>query len=209
MGRRTPKPGGAAEGSTLQKDQIVEAVALQMSEGNWRPYRSVRELAARHNMSLASAQRYASEATRLLRLSWGQDEAKVAVLERIAHIGREAMEREEEAGVFNTETKSVEVVALKKPDHRTALAAMKHLADMLGMSGTNSEVVVRYQQMSDSDLWREAQRFVAQLTGKTHDGIETSGETIPEPSEDSEGDDGDTESEARDADALAEFEHSP
>lgn len=185
MGRRVGKPGGAgAEGSTLQKDRIIEAVALQMSEGTWRPLHSVRELAARTGCSLHNAQRYAAEATRLLRLSWGQDEAKVAVIERIAQIGRLALEREEDAldatGAIHS---------LRKPDHRTALASAKHLADILGLSGANSEVVVRYQQMTDSELWNEAQSFVAQLQGKT-DGrsdpdqteeVETSGEAVPEP----------------------------
>lgn len=186
MGRRTLKDPaeGAAGGSVLTKDKIIEAIALEMSEGTWRPFRSVRELAARLNMTLASAQQYASEATRLLRLSWGQEEAKVAVIERIAQIGRLALEREEEALDADGCVHS-----LKKPDHRTALASAKHLADMLGLSGTNSEIVVRYQQMSDPELWLEAQRFAAQLQGKTHDGTdaietsgeETSGEAVPEP----------------------------
>jgi hypothetical protein len=175
MGRRPLNPNGiGAEGSTLQKDKLVEAVALEMAEGTWRPFKSVRELAARLGVSLSQAQKYSAEATRLLRLSWGQDEAKVAVLERIAQIGRAAEERTEEAldatGGIHT---------LRKPDHRTALAAAKHLADCLGLSGSNSEVVVRYQQMSDSELLREVQRF-AQLQGKNHDGsiIEISGEEV-------------------------------
>lgn len=192
MGRRPKANGIGAEGSTLQKDAIIEAIALEMAEGSWRPFKSVRELAARTGIGLSNAQRYCAEATRLLRLSWGQEEAKVAVLERIAQIGRAAETRTEEMGVFNTDTKSVEVVELKKPDHRTALAAAKHLADILGLSGANSEVVVRYQQMSDSELYQETQRFVAQLQGKTltNDGIETSGEDVPEPAE-TEGDDSD------------------
>lgn len=184
MGRRPLNPNGVgAEGSTLQKDKIIEAIALEMAEGKWRPFRSVRDLAARTGISLGNAQKYAAEAARLLRLSWGQDEAKIAVIERISQIGRAAEERKEEMGVFNTETKAVEVVELSKPDHRTALAAANSLANILGLSGANSEVVVRYQQMSDSELWLEAKRFAAQLPGKNHDGIETSGEAIPEPSE--------------------------
>lgn len=203
MAKHPTASGIAAEGSTLAKDKIIEAIALSMSKGEWRPYRSVRELAARHNMSLASAQRYAGEATRLLRLSWGQDEAKVVVLENIARVGRACEERTEEA----LDAKG-EVHTLRKPDLATAGRMLLGLANILGLSGANSEVVVRYQQMTDSELCREVQRFTAQLTGETHDGIETSGETIPEPSEASEGGDDDPESEARDADALAEFEHS-
>jgi hypothetical protein len=177
VGRRPKLPNGiGAEGSTLQKDKIVEAIALEMAEGTWRPFKSVRELALRTGVSLSNAQKYSAEASRLLRLSWGQEEAKVAVLERIAQIGRAAETRTEEAldgdGCVHE---------LRKPDHRTALQAAKHLADILGLSGANSEVVIRYQQMSDSDLWREAQRFVAQLRGNTNDdGIETTGEEIPE-----------------------------
>lgn len=176
MGRRPLKPGGGAEGSTLQKDKIVEAVAMEMAAGEWRPFRSVRELAARLGVSLSQAERYSAEATRLLRLSWGQDEAKVAVLERIARIGKAAEERTEEAldmsGAIHT---------LRKPDHRTALAAAKHLADCLGLSGANSEVVIRYQQMSDSDLLNEVHRL-AQLEGKKNGrSIEVDGEEIPEP----------------------------
>lgn len=203
MGRRPKaKDGVGAEGSTLQKDKIVEAIALEMAEGKWRPYKSVRELAARSGVSLGNAQKYAAEATRLLRLSWGQDEAKVAVIERIAQIGRAAEERTEQAVDSNGD-----VHTLSKPDHRTALNAAKHLADILGLSGSNSEVVVRYQQMSDSDLWLEAQRFAAQLPGKTHDrtqGIETSGEEVPFASEAGTGDD---DEQARDAHALDQLEH--
>jgi len=184
------KPGGVgAEGSTLQKDKIIESIALEMSAGKWHPFRSVRELARRTGVSLSNAQKYCAEASRLLRIGWGQDEAKVAVIERISFLGQDALDRIEEMGVFNTETKCVEVVQLRKPDHRTALNAAKHLADILGLSGANSEVVVRYQQMSDSDLWREAQRFVAQLRGQTHDdGIETTGEEIPELPESTDAD---------------------
>lgn len=179
MGRRPLSPTGlGAEGSTLQKDKLIEQVALDMAAGKWHPFRSVRELAARLGVSLSNAQKYSAEATRLLRLSWGQDEAKLAVIERINHIGDDALKRTEEAldatGGVHT---------LHKPDHRTALAAAKHLADILGLSGANSEVVIRYQQMSDSDLWLEAQRFAAQLQGKTHEQFETSGEAVPEPAE--------------------------
>ncbi len=178
MGRRVLSPNGVgAEGSTLAKDKIVEDVALEMAEGKWRPFKSVRELAARTGVSLSQAQRYAAEATRILRMSWGQDEAKVAVLERIAQIGRAAEERTEQAAVYNTASESIEIVELSKPDHRTALAAAKHLADMLGMSGVNGEVVVRYQHMTDAELWREAQRLMAKVGG-SNDGIETSGEEV-------------------------------
>jgi len=153
-----------------------------MAEGTWRPFKSVRELALRTGVSLSNAQKYCAEASRLLRLSWGQEEAKVAVLERIAQIGRAAETRTEEAL-----DALGEVHVLSKPDHRTALNAAKHMADILGLSGANSEVVIRYQQMSDSDLWREAQRFVAQLRGNTNDdGIETTGEEIPELPDSSE-----------------------
>ncbi|HYQ30402.1 MAG TPA: hypothetical protein VER04_24400 [Polyangiaceae bacterium] len=177
MGRRPLTPNGSgAEGSTLVKDKLIEAIALEMAEGTWRPFKSVRELAARQGISLTNAQRYCAEATRLLRLSWGQDEAKVAVLERIAQIGRAAETRTEEAL-----DATGQVHELRKPDHRTALQAAKHLADILGLSGANSEVVVRYQQMSDLELMKETTRFIARLQeGNTHDGIETSGEAVPE-----------------------------
>lgn len=176
MGRRPLKPGGGAEGSALQKDKIVEAVALEMAEGNWRPVRSVRELAARLGVSLSQAERYSAEATRLLRLSWGQDEAKIAVLERISRIGQAAEERTEEALDM-----SGAVHTLRKPDHRTALAAAKHLADCLGLSGTNSEVVIRYQQMTDSDLLNEVRRLALMEGKKNGRIIEIDGEEIPEP----------------------------
>ena len=160
--------GKGAEGCVLAKDALIEAVAYQMSEGKWVPFRSVRAFADKHNVSLLTAQKYAAEATRLLRMSWGQDEAKVAVLERIAYIGRDALERTEEAI-----SPSGEVVTLRKPDHRTAFSCAKSLADYLGLGGTNSEVVVRYQAMSDSELWTETQKFVKQLQGNNHEDIDT------------------------------------
>lgn len=175
VGRRPLRPDGrGAEGSTLQKDKIVEQVALEISDGTWQPYKSVRLLAARLGVSLAQAQRYAAEATRLLRMSWGQDEAKVAVLERIAQLGRSALERKEE--VLDM---SGNVHLLKKPDHRTALAAAKHLADCLGLSGSNSEVVVRYQQMSDSELLREVRQLALQQKNDPYGTIEAIGQEIP------------------------------
>ena len=176
MGRRSLKPGsGGAEGSTLAKDKIVEEIAHTMSKGEWLPYRSVRQLAVTHGLSLENAQKYCAEAGRLLRLSWGGEEAKMAVVERIAQIGRAAETRTEE-----TVDAKGNVVEIRKPDHRTALTAAKHLADILGLSGANSEVVIRYQQMSDSDLAREASRFLAQLSGESSNGrsYETSGEEI-------------------------------
>lgn len=177
VGRRPLRPDGTgAEGSTLQKDKIVEQVALQIAEGTWQPYKSVRELAAKLGVSLHAAQGYASEATRLLRMSWGQDDAKVAVLERIAQLGRSALERTEE--VLDM---SGNVHTLKKPDHRTALAAAKHLADCLGLSGSNSEVVVRYQQMSDSELLREVKELALQQKGNPHGIIEAIGQEVSEP----------------------------
>jgi len=181
------RPGIGAEGSSLLKDKIVEKIALEMAEGNWRPWTSVRELAARLGVGLSQSQKYAAEATRLLRLSWGQDEAKVAVLERIARLGRASEERTEEVGAFNPETGKIEIVTLRKPDLRSALAAAKHLADCLGMSGEKAEVIVRYQQMSDVELLREVSRF-AQLKGSTDARIiEIDGEEIPEPGPDADG----------------------
>jgi len=181
----------------LQKDKIVEAIAFEMSEGKWRPYRSVRETAARYGVALSQAQKYAAEATRLLRMSWGQEEAKVAVLERIVQIGRASEERTEE--VLDMKGK---VRTLRKPDMATAGKMAVVVAGILGLTGTNSEVVVRYQQMSDSDLAREASRFLAQLPGaKNGSGShETTGEEIPdaelEPSD-----------EAADELALAKLDH--
>jgi hypothetical protein len=158
--RRQPKPDTTpAENTALGKDAEIQKIAMAMASGDWRPYRSVREYAEKNNMSLASAEKYAGEATRLLRMSWGQDEAKVAVLERISFIGRDALSRREDAV-----TASGEVVSLAKPDHRTAFAAAKSLADYMGLGGTNAEVVIRYQSMTDSELWKETQKFAEKLT---------------------------------------------
>jgi len=190
VGRRPLKPDGpGAQGSTLVKDKIIEAIAFEMSEGNWRPYRSVRELAAKYGITLGNAQKWASEATRLLRLSWGQEEAKLAVLERIAQIGRAAETRTEEV----VDPKG-NVVTVRKPDMATAGKMAVTVAGILGLTGPNSEVVVRYQQMSDADLAREASRFLAQLPGAANNGsrsVETEGEEIPYPEPEREGDEED------------------
>lgn len=197
MGRRGLKPGaGGAEGSTLAKDKIIEAIAYRMSAGDWAPFRSVRELAASHCLTLENAQKYTAEASRLLRLSWGGEEAKMAVLERIAQVGRAAERRTEEV----VDAKG-NVVMVSKPDHRTALTALKHLADILGLCGSNSEIVVRYQQMSDSDLAREATRFLAELTGESNgrsNSYETSGEEVPQAAHR-------TADDSEDASALSRF----
>lgn len=201
MGRRGLKPGaGGAEGSTLAKDKIVEAIAYRMSAGDWAPFRSVRELALSQGITLENAQKYAAESARLLRLSWGGEEAKALVLERIAQVGRAAELRTEEV----VDAKG-NVVVVSKPDHRTALAALKHLADILGLSGSNSEVVIRYQQMSDSDLAREATLFLAKLIGGDQNGksIEAEGAEIPEAARGAEGHERSSESEQGAADDQA------
>lgn len=181
MGRKpSPKPldrpgaeiGKGAEGQVLAKDELIGKIAMRMSAGDWRPYSSVREFARTTGLSLNSAERYAAEATRLLRMSWGQDEAKVAVLERIAFIGRDALERTEDA----VDAKG-NVVTLRKPDHRTAFNSAKALADYMGLGGANAEVVIRYQTMSDAELWLETQKFVKQIQERNED-IDT---TISEP----------------------------
>lgn len=160
MGRRALKPdAGAGQGSTLQKDKFIEAIALSMAEGKWEPFRSVRELAARERISLGNAQAYAAEASRLLRISWGGEDAKLAVLERIRNIGKAAEERTEE--VLDA---GGEVRTLRKPDYRTALRSAETLASILGLQGSNAEVVIRYQNMSDAELYAEAQRLLG--TGK-------------------------------------------
>lgn len=123
----------------------------------------------------------------------------MAVLERIVQVGRAAEQRTEEV----VDAKG-NVVTISKPDHRTALTALKHLADILGLSGSNSEVVIRYQQMSDSDLAREASRFLAQLTGESNgrsNSYETSGEEIPKVASGT----GQQDQSAEDASALSRF----
>lgn len=190
MGRRPLNPNGeGAQGSTLQKDKLIEQIAFEMAEGNWRPYRSVREVAVRYGITLGNAQKWAAEATRLLRLSWGQDEAKVAVLERIAQIGRAAEARTEEIVDAKGELHTV-----RKPDMATAGKMAIGLANILGLSGANSEVVIRLQTMSDTDLALEATRFLARLTEGKGNGnyIEIEGEEVPD-AEHGEPDAGDTD----------------
>jgi len=177
--RRKLRPDdGGAQGSALQKDKIIESIALEITQGTWRPFRSVRELAARLDIPLSRAMHYAGEATRLLRMAWGGEEAKAAILERIAEIGIASETRTEEVVDMKGNIRTV-----RRPDMRSALAAAQTVANALGLTGSNSEVVIRYQQMTDSDLLREVQRL-SLLESKKPDArtIESDGQEVsPEP----------------------------
>lgn len=154
----------------LQADRIVEDIAMQMSKGQWIPHRSVRELALSLNMSIQSAERYAAMAARVLRLSWGREDAQVAVLEGIASIARDAKERTEE--VIDSEGN---VRALRKPDFKAALAALNSLKETLGMAAQRAEVVVRYQQMTDAELLSEVSRLALKEKEQGNGAIEIDG----------------------------------
>lgn len=173
MGRRQIRhPDSAAGGSTRQKDEILKTIVDKMISGQWLPYRSVRELALSHDMEMANAEKYVCEASRLIRLSWGGEEAKAAIIERIAQIGRAAEFRTEEAIKMDGE-----IVSVRKPDHRTALRAAETLASIVGLTGPTADVIIRLQQMSDGELWAEAERFGRDLTThgvKRH--VETTGQ---------------------------------
>jgi hypothetical protein len=178
---RAPKhnPEAGAQGSTRQKDEILKTIAKQMAAGTWRPYHGVRALALQYDMPLASAQQYVADASRLVRLSWGGEEAKAAIIERIQQIGTGAEFRTEEVALQDGT-----VVQVRKPDYRSALRAAETLAAITGLTGATADVVIKFQQMSDHELWLEAERYGKQLNlqGKrVH--VTTTGESI-EPSRD-------------------------
>lgn len=180
MGRKPKLPTGkAAEGTVLQTDRLIEAVANEMTNGKWLPYRSVRQFAIEQGISLGHAQRYAAAASRLVRMSWNSDEAKVALIERISRLGHASETRTEE--VVDSQGCVHEV---RKPDMRSALRAAEWLGNVLGISGTNSELVVRVQSMSDGELFSEMQRFIEEMR-KTNDSIESIGHELG--TEDAEG----------------------
>ena len=176
MGRTSKRnPESAAQGSTRQKDEILKTIADKMAAGTWRPYRGVRELALQFDMTLSNAQAYVAEASRLVRLSWGGEEAKAAVIERIQQIGSAAEMRTEEIALQDGS-----VVQVRKPDYRSALRAAETLATIVGLTGATADVVIKFQQMSDQELWIEAERFGKQLKQKEQSVIHvtTTGEAI-------------------------------
>lgn len=159
----------------------MKVIANQMAAGNWRPYRGVRDLALQFDMPLHSAQHYVAEASRLIRLSWGGEEAKAAVIERIQQIGTAAEFRTEEVALQDGT-----VVQVRKPDFRSALRAAETLATITGLMGATADVIIKFQQMSDHELWLEAERFGKQLNLQGKPTYATSGESIEgiEPSSD-------------------------
>ncbi len=179
MGRRSKKnPDAGAQGSTRQKDEILRVIADQMAAGTWRPYRGVRDLALRFDMPLSNAQHYVAEASRLVRLSWGGEEAKAAVIERIQQIGTAAEFRTEEVALQDGT-----VVQVRKPDFRSALRAAETLATITGLTGATADVIIKFQQMSDHELWLEAERYGKQLNLQGKPIHDTTAETL-EPSSD-------------------------
>lgn len=137
------------------KDQTIRDIALEMSTGSWHQYRSVVEWAARTGLSEATLANYSKEASRLLRLAWSDDGSRVAVMERIQQLGRDAVNRTEE--VVDREGK---VVTLRKPDFKSAVHAAEVVASILGMTRQQHELRVTYERMSDEQLWAEAEKFL-------------------------------------------------
>lgn len=181
MGRRSKRnPDGGAQGSTRQKDEILKVIAAKMASGTWRPYRGVRDLALQFDMPLHNAQVYVAEASRLIRLSWGGEEAKAAVIERIQQIGTAAEFRTEEVALQDGT-----VVQVRKPDFRAALRAAETLATITGLTGATADVIIKFQQMSDHELWLEAERYGKQLNLQEKPHVTTTGEDLQlEPSSD-------------------------
>jgi hypothetical protein len=151
------------------KDVVIGTICLDMAAGTWHPYKGRMELMTTHGLSRVSADRYVAEATRILRLSWGGEDAKAAVLERIASIGHGALERTEEV----VDSKG-QIHTVRKPDHRTALGSARALAEILGM-GTQATITMKYSNLSDAELYLETQKFVAQLASKHKVEVEVNG----------------------------------
>lgn len=137
------------------KDFHVREIALEMSKGTWHQYRSAVEWAAKHGLAESTVADYAKDASRLLRLGWSDEGARVLVMERISQLGQDAvLRREEYVG------KDGQVRSLLKPDFKSAVHAAEVLASILGMTRHTQELRVTYERMSDEQLMAEAVKFL-------------------------------------------------
>jgi len=166
---------------TTAKDQRIREIALRMAAGDWHPYRGPLDVARQTGLSPHTVADYAKEAARLLRLSWADDQARVALLERIQTLGEEARSRTEE--VLD---KDGRVQTLRKPDMKSAIRATEIVANILGLTKQQHDVRVSYEAMTDEQLMAETTKFLERKNDRNPEGAPQQVVQITEQEDDRE-----------------------
>lgn len=140
-------------------DPRVELVLDMMAHGIWQP-KLARELAQVWSIGVDAVQQYSSAASRVLRLQFAperNEEIRGVVLARLWTLGNEARDRTEEV----VDAKG-EVHTVRRPDMRTALAAVIGFAEVMGIKTNKHEVRVSPTELSDAELHQK----LAELVGE-------------------------------------------
>jgi hypothetical protein len=153
----------------------VELIFEWMVTGEYVRGRSDKALADLWEVDLTTVHRYSAEANRILTrelISKSREELLAELVNRIANIGQNALERTEEVAL-----QSGAVVEVRRPDHRTALRAAEAAGELLGL-----KVQRHHHTVQASELTTE--QIIAQLAAQgvrvELPAVETTGEPVEE-----------------------------
>ena len=134
----------------VSSDLRVELVWDMMREGEYVRGRTDKELAKLWEIGVDAVHQYTAVASKLLRMQFAperNEETKAMLLNRILKLGDAALNRTEE--VVDVKGNVHEV---RRPDMRTALAAVVEFAQLLGIRTNKHEVRVSAADLSDAEL---------------------------------------------------------
>lgn len=140
-------------------DLRVEFVWDLFVHGEYVRGRTDKELAAIWGIGVDAVHQYSAVASKLLRLQFAperHEEIKATLLNRILRIGDEAANRTEQVLDIKGRRRTV-----RRPDMRTALAAVVEFAQLLGIRTTKHEHRVTTADLSDAELHAKLAEIVA------------------------------------------------
>lgn len=135
------RDAGLTRAREAQEDRVLEVMRI-MTAGQWRTGVSHVELAQKHGVSPSTVKNWAAEASRLIKLSMGDgEEVRARIASMLENFASVAMARE---------GYTMGGDAYPNPDVKAATAAVKTLAEVLGLITQKHEhavVVANYEQM--------------------------------------------------------------
>jgi hypothetical protein len=143
-------------------DAIVQHIARLMTSGRWRTGHSHTLLAKKYELSTSTIATYATQASRLIRMSLGNgDEIRTRLVVMLEDIHRRALKKQAATG---------EGELYDAPDLKSAVSAITEQAKLLGLvESTKTELSVNvnvqsYAALDDNAMLEKVEAQIARLT---------------------------------------------
>lgn len=136
------------------KEDKIQFIYDLKANFRWMDGRTHKDLAKCWDMSVAAARGLASAADRHFRMHLGDPDAiHGKLLAQLDHVTVSAMNATK-AVVVQTSGDTTEIEYVSAPDHKAAIAGIKEIAALTGLSRKKLDVNVNYEGMSMEDMMK-------------------------------------------------------